>query len=304
MKQIIVPNHGTIGERGVQLKVLFQLTTEVLQTNPEEELAVDLSQAGFYCPFLIGPLTSLLHHMKTMGRRVTYRYPPGDLGRYCGLTHAGNPIAVSQWEQGEVELRSYDHKTYIPHICFPARESQADSRDKFITEINSLISKQLSLLPSQKNAISLILSEMADNISQHASTGLGYLFAQYFRNSNFMDISIVDMGIGIRGGYKKAGFPCETDKDALIMASEGFSRKTDLQGRGTGIETTRRIVLDGASGDYGQGSMYMISGNALKLFDHRNLEPVELPSPYAWPGTMLLIRLPKLPSSFDYRRFI
>jgi hypothetical protein len=133
---------------------------------------------------------------------------------------------------------------------------------------------------------------MTDNIVQHANTDRGYVFAQYYPKKEHMDIVVADLGVTVKGGYSSVGKNFKTDREALETALQGVSRKIEENSRGYGIYCTRRIVEEGLNGN----TFYMVSGNAFSNVIRQKV--ADLPDELSWPGTLLLIRLPKRPLGF------
>ncbi|MEM9985504.1 MAG: hypothetical protein AAF804_10450, partial [Bacteroidota bacterium] len=160
--------------------------------------------------------------------------------------------------------------------------------------------KQLNLNSSQKSAISFLLSEITDNITDHAQTERGFVFIQYFRKKGFMDIVIADLGITIKTGYRQVGIEAESHHEALDKALNGISSKEDSLRRGErgfGLDISHNIVLDGLGG---KGRFYLISGNGM-VVDRK--EGIEFEERFAWPGTLILIRIPSIPHDFRISEF-
>ena len=195
-------------------------------------------------------------------------------------------------------MADYTGKTYIPFLDFPAtkRPSEIEAKDKFLSQVNTLIERQLKLKASQKGVISYLLSEITDNITEHAETDRGFAFVQFFKNKGFVDITIADLGITIKGGYEKAGIEVESHYEALTKAINGVSSKEEAlqrNERGFGLDTSHNIVLNGL----GQGAkFYLISGNGMIVDRDKG---IEFDESFAWPGTLLFIRIPKIPENFS-----
>jgi hypothetical protein len=159
----------------------------------------------------------------------------------------------------------------------------------------------LKLKSSQKGVISYLLSEITDNITEHADTDRGFAFVQFFKHQGFMDIAIADLGITIKGGYEKAGIEVESHYEALTKAINGVSSKEEAlhrNERGFGLDTSHSIVLNGL----GQGArFFLISGNGM-IVDRR--KGIEFDERFAWPGTLSFIRTPKIPEGFSLTPYI
>ena len=98
-----------------------------------------------------------------------------------------------------------------------------------------------------------MLAELSDNIEQHSQFTQASVMAQYYSDKKYLDIGIFDNGITIPSLFEKKNISFLNDIDALNKAIEGISTKEE-KGRGFGLRTSKKIVLEGLNGE-----MYLIS---------------------------------------------
>ncbi|HAQ21182.1 MAG TPA: hypothetical protein DCR40_18415, partial [Prolixibacteraceae bacterium] len=92
----------------------------------------------------------------------------------------------------------------------------------------------------------------------------------------------------------------QNDVQALEQAINGKSTKQITETRGYGIDTSRRMLVDGLKGKY-----FLLSGSAMYIYtiDFEQIVPLE--SRVRWPGTLLALRIPpKVPAGFNYSNYL
>ena len=103
-----------------------------------------------------------------------------------------------------------------------------------------------------------IFYELTGNIYDHSKFSEGCIFGRLM-NAQY-DFRVSDNGISIKNSFKNAGYEIENDSEALIKAVNGLSTKNDLGyiERGTGLNNTANIVVNGFDGEF-----LLISGDAI-----------------------------------------
>jgi anti-sigma regulatory factor (Ser/Thr protein kinase) len=101
-------------------------------------------------------------------------------------------------------------------------------------EITKFIAEMIPLLhldPEQAKTIGYIVSELARNVIEHASTKNGaILCAQYYKKSNSIRIGIADTGVGIKETINQS-YSAATDLDAIKLALQpGITGTTKKEG--------------------------------------------------------------------------
>ncbi len=130
--------------------------------------------------------------------------------------------------------------TYVPFIRLPKRfEACKDLLERLedLSEITRLFS-------GNRDAYHYLLSELIDNIYQHADASHAYVMAQFYRKLGLMEASFMDDGVTIPRSLELGTgtkYPPKRGYQAILDAARGKSAKPGGQ-RGFGLQSTVRIV--------------------------------------------------------------
>ncbi len=124
---------------------------------------------------------------------------------------------------------------------------------------------------------------------------------QNYPSKCFLDICILDRGVGIRGSYINHHIgEIPNDQIALRQAINVQSTKQIAETRGYGINTSRRMLVDGIKGKF-----FLFSGSAFYIYTNDLEQITPLERFYSWKGTMLALRVPRdIPANFDYTSYL
>lgn len=149
--------------------------------------------------------------------------------------------------------------------------------------------------------IKYLISEAMDNIVEHSGVSNGWIMVQNFPQKGFLDVCIIDTGLGLLGSYQKFNFPdIETDDQAIYQAVNGNSTKQLAVTRGYGIDTSRKMLVDGLKGKY-----FLFSGAAFYIYTGEIEQIIPLERINNWNGTVLALRIPQsVPIGFDYIKYL
>ena len=166
---------------------------------------------------------------------------------------------------------------YLTSIGFPFGKQGIGSTycpvHHFSTDIDKEMNQVLEIVDNNfpqtsTGAIKYILSELADNVSEHSKFTHATIMAQFFDRKGFIDIGIVDNGISIPRLFEINNIVFESDANAIELAISGTSTKG--QDRGFGLPTTKNIVEKGLEGEFyilsRNGGIYIKKGSQSKLF--------------------------------------
>jgi anti-sigma regulatory factor (Ser/Thr protein kinase) len=192
-----------------------------------------------------------------------------------------------------------DTKVIIPIIAFPGSNSDSATarRDLVISSIGNLITTSLSLSLEARTAIMMLISELTDNIGDHADADSGFLLAQHYPLNGYLDICIADCGIGILRSFQKIKPDITTSGEAINRAVRGESTKG--MGRGYGISGS--INMLGSIG----GEFILLSGDSsfVKRINSSGAT-VDTANHASWPGCSVLIRIPTtMPQNFSIYQY-
>jgi hypothetical protein len=184
-----------------------------------------------------------------------------------------------------------------------ANESVVDNIQSVIQQI---IEQQSQADRRIKTPLAYFLGELICNISQHAQSKFGYIYSQYLRQEQCIDICIADSGITVYGSYIRANKYLERIEDneakALRFATEGYSSKNlpNAENRGYGISSSKQMLVEGLNGGF-----FMLSGTAFHRHISTENDFIQLPDSFRWNGTIILMRIPvNVPPCFDYSKYI
>lgn len=142
-------------------------------------------------------------------------------------------ISMIQANQFKVELKEFDLKYLLDEIFVVYKNQKADKLDKIRFELESKLTRDNSIIVSDKNRIYQVLKNLLDNAFKFTSSG--YIkFGCYVADDSQIVLFVEDSGIGI-----------DEDKIDLIFeifrqVEEGSSRK--YEGSGLGLAITSGIV--------------------------------------------------------------
>jgi hypothetical protein len=160
-------------------------------------------------------------------------------------------------------MEDYSFKTYIPIINFPTEFKFTSERNEILSAIEGLISRQVQAQTNIIAGLKYLIEESVDNIIEHSDSKRGFIFSQSYPTKKYLDICIADNGISLLGSYCKMKENVFTDHlSAMKAANSGISTKNlpAAENRGYGIKTSKKMLIDGLSGNF-----VMLSGNALFL---------------------------------------
>ena len=148
-----------------------------------------------------------------------------------------------------------------------------------------------------RNSIFYLLGELTDNIDQHSKYTVGSIMVQFYKGKGFIDIGVLDNGLTIPGVYEKNKIEFSDDENALSKALRGISTKEGEVGRGKGLETSKKLIIEGLDGD-----LYIISRKG--IYVNKNKEkPTTKKTDHPSKGTLVYTRF-KLPKKdlniYDY----
>ena len=261
----------------------------------DEELLIDMSGCNFLTPFFLLPLAVLIEREKkkrpvTIIKDIKSKYCKEylDFISFEGGLRPEDIIGQTYKEK----LTPYENLNYIPIVNFPANRTDQGItiRDTFMSVLGSVVTQRLNLQVNYKTAVMYLVDEAVNNIIDHSAEERGYIFAQYYPSKQFMDICVVDNGVGIYQTYKDNGIDTVTShKVALEYAGTGKSTKNRpaAEGRGYGITSSKAMVADGLDGKY-----LLISGNAFLFKALGNEMITQIPVGFTWGGTVLGLRIP------------
>lgn len=188
------------------------------------------------------------------------------------------------------EIVAPDIDLFSGLIEFSVAEKDAN---KIVGQVEDLLSGKDKRVKPLKVAISYLFDELICNIQQHAQVATGFVYADYNKECDCIDICLADQGVTIYGSYVQSGkyldYIGDNAAEALNMAKDGYSTKNrpDAENRGYGISSNVKMITEGLNGTFA-----MLSGNALMINLRGNMQVASLPEEMEWSGTCIMIRIP------------
>lgn len=259
---------------------------------------IEIKEIDFTTPLSITPVAALINKKSL---KHNYR---GENSSYLKTIRFPEGIEA-------IKLRR-TRRTYLPIIHLTLLGLDEIEMSRKLGELNS---KYLNLLKENviadrvfiervtENTFGLLFQEMLDNIQEHADAENVYLFAQYWPKNNACEFCLLDDGKGLYGSLKKAGRDVKDSEDALKKILEtGLSAKTEYGEvkRGTGIRTTRALITNKEM----NGEFLIMSGNVAFLHSSQRREIFFRLKNYDWHGTLIIGRLNKPVTKFDWTRYV
>lgn len=224
------------------------------------------------------------------------------LNSYLQTIQFPNGLSYSSEEELVSELNRFNSKTYLPIIKFSTDSTGNNPiiREKILSHILRSIRAIANLPTNYYSALSYLISELTDNICEHAAHPFGYLAFQYYRENGYIDICLADRGIGLLGSYQNYNGERDFSRitnhlEAVDAAIKGSSTKKIAEERGFGIATSRRILVEGLG-----GSFVYLSGNGLLI----NEELTNFGTNFN--GSIVLFRIPvrTFKEEFDWSDYV
>jgi hypothetical protein len=297
-KKIDVPNPAG-DAMGASVASLLEVLEQWAMLQHEENIVIDMHRVTFVHPFFILPLCALTSSVAHTKPGVTFHIPT-KLAAYLETVYFPQGFSATLFNDWEAHIAVYATKSYLPACSFPVTAGTTLQREKFLAIFEQIMLKQLHLRGQVVTVIKYLLSEAIDNITDHSGAAAGWIMVQHYPQKGYLDVCIADTGKGIAGSYIELGNAApESDAHALELAVNGRSTKKITESRGYGIDTSRRMLVDGLNGKY-----LLFSGNAFYIYTNE-LEQITPLQGYGWKGTLLALQIPSAePAGFNYTTYL
>lgn len=284
------------------LNHIFSIIYQMELTDVQEDMKIfwDFSNCAFLHPFFVGAIALL---KRQYGECVELRGLSDGTARYLEAIMLDAPLEIPSDENDESIWEEYKGKTYLPICVFKPFDS---SSIKVQELVQKAINEQLGLGISFKRIISLLLSELIDNITEHSKSSDGFLFCQHMPRNKALYVMICDTGRSIYSSYASDARYCDEltqqESSGLVLALSGKSTKNLPEGenRGYGISKSRKLVVEGMGGEF-----FLLSGSTFARHDLTGETVYDLPQDIRWNGTAVLMMIPTIvPNGLDIYDYI
>ena len=135
-------------------------------------------------------------------------------------------------------------KTYIPFIELSENQYNYDTKN------NEVYNAIRAWSGNIYEPLYYIINELRSNVDDHARHTNAYVLAQYYPKRRFVEVAIIDDGIGIPNSLRNAHKFVNTinDSDLIIKAIEGYSSKPE-EGRAFGLGSSLHIAVERMNGE-------------------------------------------------------
>jgi len=297
MERQIIVTQPPDDNMGSSINKLLEVLRQLNSVQPCDSIIIDITNINFAHPFLFLPLTSLISKLRDNGHLISIQ---GSMSYLKTILFPDGFIAKGKIDWADF-LNYYRNRTYMRICQIPSSTQDTGIRESLLTVFSDIMRHQLNITGQLRTAISYLISEAMDNIVDHANVHNGWIMVQNYPSKHFLDICILDTGVGIRGSYVNNNFPeIINDEIAIRQAINGQSTKQVAETRGYGINTSRRMLVDGINGKF-----FLYSGTAFYVYTNELEQITPLDRLYNWNGTMLALRIPRdIPTKFDYSAYL
>lgn len=287
-------------DMGASFRSLLEVLEQIGEVQPQDELLLDFHRLSFVHPFLILPICSLISILRQNNVTVEISYGAGTKSYLETILFPEGFFAMTSVGWNDY-LLSFQDKTYLPICRIPVARGTTKIREQLLTAFENILLHQLKLTGQMVSVVKYLISEAMDNIVDHANVPNGWMMVQNYPAKGFLDICILDSGIGLLGSYKAFGVAnINSDIEALEQAINGNSTKRITETRGYGIDTSRRMLVDGLNGKY-----FLFSGSAFYIYTNELEQIIPLRHNSKWTGTMLALHIPNaVPVGFNYTAYL
>ncbi len=99
------------------------------------------------------------------------------------------------------------------------------------------------------NIVFYIVGKLVDNIDQHSDFSSATVLFNYNKESNFVEIGVLDNGRSIPGAFELKNVVFKEDFHSIKLAISGTSTKEE-KGRGTGLPSSKKLTVNGLNGNF------------------------------------------------------
>lgn len=282
---ILQPNNND--RFGDNLRNLFNLLEQLNEIPIDSNtINIQFNDLRFIHPLYALALSSLITKKRNEGIRVNIQdFHEITCSQYLNIIHFPNGI-----ELNDRQIRRYQRKTYIPIVKFPAGYDGV--QNQIISHVTNLIENNFDLDTELYRGLYWLISELTDNVIEHSHMEYGWITAQYFPNKHFIDVCIIDTGIGVLNSYIQQEYEISTHYEALENALQGLSAK-DSDERGRGIISSKSVVMNGL-----QGTFFMYTGNAMVINNDMTN------TPFNWDGVLVFFRINQNVENFSLYNYV
>jgi len=300
--QIPVRTHEEFGH---SIAKLLKVVSEIVSSG-EKDIELDFTQAKMLNPFFLGGLACCIHYYQSLGKTFRLNHKDNyNINSYLETIHFPNCYTPVKGSEAVFfkQLENYTGKTYIPVVAFPTGSDTYHSsiRERVLNALSALLKNQLNFKERERQPLSYFLDELTHNVNDHSGSAQGYVFAQFYPASNYLDLTICDSGKGIYQSYTgNQRFTPKDEIEAIRFAVSGKSTKDRPEAKGFGISTSRSMLVNGL-----RGRFFIWSGNTAYIETVERVSILDIPDNCYFQGTFVALRIPTIvPSGFNFYDYV
>ena len=251
----------------------------ILTEDGSDELRIDLSEVTFIEPAGLVVLACLSEMQYASGASVSVVAPSLlETKNYASRMGLGDVLTAHCDAEDTFPIT---RRNETPTLLELRRYETEDDADSLIADVDHCLASA-GLLPGQRQPVTEILMEIAQNSIEHSGTSVAYFAAQAYEVMNLgrrVAIAVGDFGIGIRESFAGTIYESADDAQAILSAVEsGVSRyQVPSRGRGLPFSIAHRGIAN-------SGRFSVRSGLTTVSFSEGNVRPRER----NWlPGTLI-----------------
>ncbi len=250
------------------------------------EIIVDFCDCIFLAPHYLGALSCILKMKEEEGVKITLH----NESSYLHTIHFKNGFKIDTHTNQEISLENFQTKTYIPIIHFTTSNLKNESvdREQILTAVNSILKNQLKLPINILMGVYYLLDELTQNIVDHSGASSGTIFAQFYPDKKYLDLTICDCGKGLYASYLESDkHKPNSNSEAINFGVYGKSTKNIPESRGFGLNTSRNMLTKGLNGQF-----FLMTGNDFFIQSAEKEEIINLNDKFDFHGCMIILRIP------------
>jgi anti-sigma regulatory factor (Ser/Thr protein kinase) len=280
----------------------FDGVLEQLAGESTERVLVDARHLRFADPFGMLGLLSLGQYVKSMGEQAILQLPEeadvvGYMDRMDFFDHATKFFEIPGGVKRRRTEEAASSQVLLEITGVNSHQDVHGVVDRVNTKAIDILTSQLNYPRGQAAQFSTVLSEVTQNIIEHAEAGgfvatQTYTYKKRLGGKRVVVIAVMDLGIGFKASLTSAHATRFADRwnDATALESafmHGLSRFHD-PGRGQGLQQIRRNVNR-------WGGRFSIRSGSARIADVPDWDegsPMDQNLPY-FPGAQICIILPE-----------
>lgn len=226
MSLIVIPNDFSL-----------ETLVQVREINPDEDLIIDFKDCSFIYPAGMVSLIAIAQNVINHGHIIKTENESSDIKSYLSRMNFYQLLGLSS----QVHNRNDSGSRFVEIASFNKDTDDGVLMQKCI-DLTNCISKEIppDVRESVGHVIEFCITEIVDNAKVHSKASNCFLMAQHYSNKGFVELCVVDNGIGMKESMKT-----ETVEEALVNSINASTKGVDSPGAGNGLCLSSRMIKNG-----------------------------------------------------------